>query len=94
MSAKTYESRITAKGQTTIPVEVREQLQIGPGDTIQFVLIDGHYEIIPRNRPAESLFGRLQAYAIPNTGVDDYRGAVEEYFVKNIADRGSADEAA
>lgn len=80
MSLKTYESRITAKGQTTIPIEVREQLRIGPGDTIQFVLIDGHYEIIPRNRPATSLFGRLQEYAIPNTSLKDYRDAVEDYF--------------
>lgn len=94
MSAKSCESRITAKGQTTIPVEVRERLQIGPGDTIQFVLVDGHYEIIPRNRPADSLFGRLQDYAIPNTSVEDYRNAVGEYFATKNDARGNEDEVA
>jgi hypothetical protein len=64
------------------------------GDTIQFVLIDGHYEIIPRNRPAARLFGRLQEYAIPNTSLQDYRDAVEEYFSREESDRRSKDEAA
>lgn len=94
MAAKSYESRITAKGQTTIPIEVRETLGIGPGDIIQYVLIDGHYEIIPRNRPAESLFGLLKDYAIPDTRVEDYRNAVEEYFAKEDNRSGSKDEAA
>ncbi len=94
MSAKTCESRITSKGQTTIPVEVRERLGVGPGDSIQFILIDGHYEIIPRNRPAEILFGRLQDYAIPDTSLTDYRDAVEEYFAGQDGDRGDKDEAA
>lgn len=94
MSSKTYESRITSKGQTTIPIEVREHLGIAAGDTIQFVLIDGHYEIIPRNRPAASLFGRLQEYAIPNTSLQDYRDAVEDYFSRKENDRGGKDEAA
>ena len=94
MSSKTYESRITSKGQTTIPIEVREHLRIGAGDTIQFVLIDGHYEIIPRNRPAASLFGRLQEYAIPNTSLQDYRDAVADYFSREENDRGEKDDAA
>ena len=94
MVSKAYESRITSKGQTTIPVEVREHLRVGPGDTIQFVLIDGQYEIIPRNRPAASLFGRLQEYAIPNTSLKDYRDAVGEYFSDRKKDRGDKDEAA
>lgn len=94
MARVTCESRITAKGQTTIPVDVREQLGVGPGDTIQFVLVDGHYEIIPRNRSAESLFGRLQGYAIPNTSVADYRHALRDFFAKDIHDDGNGEEAA
>ena len=94
MAAKRNESRITSKGQTTIPVEVREKLGIGPGDTIQYLLIDGRCEIIPRNRPAESLFGLLAEYAIPNTSIEDYRDAVGEYFSKDLDDRGNKDEAA
>lgn len=80
MSSRPNESRITSKGQTTIPIEVREHLGIGTGDTIQFVYIDGHYEIIPRNRPAVGLFGRLQEYALPDTSPRNYRDAVADYF--------------
>ena len=94
MNTKIYESRITSKGQTTIPIEVREHLRLGPGDTIQFVLIDGRYEIIPRNRPAASLFGRLQEYAIPNTSLQDYRDAVADYFTLEENDRVDKDDAA
>ncbi|MGE0279501.1 MAG: AbrB/MazE/SpoVT family DNA-binding domain-containing protein [Rhizobiaceae bacterium] len=91
---KACESRITAKGQTTIPVEVRERLGIEAGDTIQFVLIDGHYEIIPRNRPAAGLFGRLHDYAVKDTSLQDYKHAIGEYFAREDVKRGEKDEAA
>lgn len=94
MVGKPLESRITAKGQTTIPIEVREALGIGPGDTIQYVLIDGHYEIIPRNRSVESLFGLLEAYAIPNTSIEEYRDAVRDYFADGDDTSEDKDEAA
>ena len=94
MAVKSYESRITSKGQTTIPIEVREALRIGPGDTIQFVFVDGHYEIIPRNRSVESLFGLLKEYAIPNTGLENYREAIGDYFAKEDNQSGNKGEAA
>lgn len=94
MVSKSYESRITAKGQTTIPIEVREHLQIGAGDTIQFVFVDGHCEIIPRNRPAADLFGRLHDYAIEGTSLKDYRDAVAEHFAQADENRGDEGEAA
>ncbi len=31
---------ITAKGQTTIPKAVRDQLRLGPGDRVEFVIQD------------------------------------------------------
>ena len=66
------DSKVTAKGQTTIPLEIREFLKIGPGDRIRFVIIDGRVEIIPRNRPASDLFGMLAQYGIPGTTLEDY----------------------
>ena len=75
-----YQSKMTAKGQTTIPLEVREALGVGPGDRIQYVVMDGKVMIVPRNRPASSLFGRLEGFAIPGTALSDYRRAVEESF--------------
>ncbi len=42
------ESRLTSKGQVTIPKAMRDALSIGPGDTVRFFKnIDGHWVILP-----------------------------------------------
>lgn len=88
------ESRLTAKGQTTIPVEVRDYLGLGPGDRIQYVLMDGKFEIVPRNRPAANLFGRLQRFAIPGTTLADYRSSIDAAFAapreESVGENGEA----
>lgn len=38
-------SRVTSKGQVTIPKEVREELGIRPGDEVEFVATDEGYRI-------------------------------------------------
>jgi antitoxin PrlF len=72
------EARISSKGQTTIPAEVREKLGLNTGDRIAFIEMDQGYMIIPRNRPVDILFGSLADCAIPNTATDDYDRAVGE----------------
>ncbi|MEC9344036.1 MAG: type II toxin-antitoxin system PrlF family antitoxin [Pseudomonadota bacterium] len=55
-----FESKLTSKGQTTIPIEIREVLQLKPGDRIQYVVMpDGRVEMIPRNRSVMELAGIL-----------------------------------
>ena len=60
-------SRVTAKGQTTIPKEIRERLGIRPGDRVAFIvrgdevilrpvkgtLLDLRGSIKPRRRPED-----------------------------------------
>jgi AbrB family looped-hinge helix DNA binding protein len=70
------EARISSKGQTTIPVEVREKLGLQAGDRIAFIEMEQGFLVIPRNRPVDILFGALADYAIPDTTVGDYRQAV------------------
>ena len=72
------EARISSKGQTTIPVEVREKLGLHTGDRIAFIEMEQGYLIIPRNRPVDVLFGALADYAIPGTATDDYDRAIGE----------------
>jgi antitoxin PrlF len=72
------ESKITAKGQTTIPLEVREILGLRAGDKVQYVAIGDRIEIIARNRPVTDIFGLLQNYAIPGTTVEDYKDAIAD----------------
>lgn len=38
--------RLTEKGQVTIPVSVREELGLQPGDEIDFVVHDGEAKIV------------------------------------------------
>jgi AbrB family looped-hinge helix DNA binding protein len=87
MMSKASYSRITSKGQVTIPVEVREKLGLKAGDKIQYVLMDGHCIVIPRNRDASVLFGMLKDYAIEGTEIGDYREAVDQYFAAGGKDQ-------
>lgn len=70
------DAKITSKGQTTIPAEIRERLGLQAGDRITFIETEEGFLMIPRNRPAESLFGSLAEYAKPGTTLENYRRAV------------------
>ncbi|OYX04852.1 MAG: hypothetical protein B7Z15_17315 [Rhizobiales bacterium 32-66-8] len=50
---------LTSKGQMTLPKEVRDDLDVGPGDRIDIVKQGGVYVLRPRNVPIESLAGIL-----------------------------------
>lgn len=78
MIAMAIESKITSKGQTTIPAEIRERLNLQAGDRIAFIKMEQGYLIVPRNRPVDILFGSLAEFAIPGTTTGDYDQAVGE----------------
>jgi AbrB family looped-hinge helix DNA binding protein len=44
--------RVTSKGQVTIPIEVREQLGIMPGDSVEFSVEDGVALLRRAERPS------------------------------------------
>ena len=50
-------SKITAKGQTTIPIEVREFLKLKPGDRIRYVRNNGVIELRAKTGRAIDLAG-------------------------------------
>jgi antitoxin PrlF len=54
-----YQSKITTKGQTTIPLEVREYLGLKPGDRINYVVDETGVRILAKNRRAVDLAGIL-----------------------------------
>jgi antitoxin PrlF len=55
MSILESSSTVTAKGQTTIPLAVRQALGVGPGDKVRFrVLEGGQVEVVRAVDPAET----------------------------------------
>jgi len=57
----TLTSKITSKGQVTIPKEVRESMGLKPSDSVSFVVLDdGKALITPRNRPLSDFIGCLK----------------------------------
>ena len=54
-------SKITAKGQTTLPAEVRADLGVGPGDRVEYVKQpDGQYTVRKARHGLESLRGIIK----------------------------------
>ena len=51
-------SKLTSKNQVTIPKEIREHLGIELGESIEFVVIDGHVEVRTAASPNASESGR------------------------------------
>ena len=54
------ESTITVKGQTTLPKDVREALNLQPGDRVRYMILDGGEVRLVRSRPVMGLAGMLQ----------------------------------
>ena len=76
-------STITAKGQTTVPKEVRDHLGLKPGDQIEFVIQpDGAVRVDALSIDIRSLKGSLRRYVEKPVSVEDMRKAVRDRFRK------------
>lgn len=65
-----YQSRLSSKGQVTIPAEVREKLRLEPGDTVIYELDDEQRAILRRAEPFDvayhaALAGTLDEWTSP-----------------------------
>ncbi len=62
--------KITSKGQTTVPAEVRTALGVGPGDRLEYVIQDDGQVILRKPRHGlESLRGIIKVN-FPVSGED------------------------
>jgi AbrB family looped-hinge helix DNA binding protein len=69
---------VTAKGQVTVPVEVRKRLDITAGTKLEFVITeDGRLEVIPRSGSVRDLKGMLPAPS-PPLSLEDMDRAIAE----------------
>ncbi len=57
-------TKVTSKGQVTIPKRIREGLGLQAGSEVEFILQNGHALLEPvRSRGADDLAGSLKRYA-------------------------------
>lgn len=66
--------RVTTKGQVTIPMEIREQLDIHPGSEVDFVLEGNAVKIVPVKRAmlhGQRLVERLRGRATVRMTTDE-----------------------
>jgi antitoxin PrlF len=71
------ESTITAKGQTTVPRDIRAALGLKPGDKLRYlVLEDGQVRIL-KQRPATDLSGLLHRPGQKALTVEEMDAAIE-----------------
>jgi AbrB family looped-hinge helix DNA binding protein len=75
---------ITAKGQVTIPVEIRRLLGVKPRDRIVFRIVEGKVELQPTTMTLEATFGAVK----PRSRPEDFSAlrdtAVEEHAQKVV----------
>jgi len=72
------ESKITTKGQTTIPAEVREYLKIGAGDRLGYEFVDGKVMLVPKNKSALEFAGALHVPDRKTVSVEAMNEALDE----------------
>jgi AbrB family looped-hinge helix DNA binding protein len=67
---------ITAKGQLTLPKDVRTALGVGPGDRVDFVQMeDGNYAVMPATQSVKKLKGLIPKPRKP-VSLDDMDAAI------------------
>ncbi|TWF55007.1 AbrB/MazE/SpoVT family DNA-binding domain-containing protein [Neorhizobium alkalisoli] len=54
-----WEATLSAKGQVTIPKEMREALNLRPGDQLIYSVVDGEVIVTPKNIDLKDLAGFL-----------------------------------
>ncbi|MBN9071950.1 MAG: type II toxin-antitoxin system PrlF family antitoxin [Rhizobiales bacterium] len=66
-----FTSKITSKGQTTIPIEVREFLKLKPGDRLRYIRSDNAVELRAKTGRASDLAGMFHDPHRPAKSVEE-----------------------
>lgn len=56
-----YRSSVSPKGQITLPIEIRRQLNISPRDHVDIELVDGEIRVIPWRFNIKTVMGSVPA---------------------------------
>lgn len=84
----TVQTRVSSKGQVTIPVDIRKHLGVKPRDRVQFTVIaDGSVKVAPAPSRILALFGAVKPLKEPEDFEALHR-AFEEGVAENVLRRG------
>lgn len=72
------ESTITARGQTTVPRDIRAALNLRPGDRLRYLLLDDGEVRLMRCRPAIELGGLLKGRGRQGVSLKDMDDAIAQ----------------
>ncbi|MCM2290930.1 type II toxin-antitoxin system PrlF family antitoxin [Allorhizobium sp. BGMRC 0089] len=75
---------MTTKGQTTVPAEVRELLNLKPGDKIRYVVRDGDVILKAKNKRLADLAGILHRPGMAPLSLDEMDEAIGEAIVDHV----------
>jgi antitoxin PrlF len=81
-----WELIISAKGQVTIPKEMREVLDLRPGDQLIYSLIDGQIVVTPKNVNFNDLAGLLGKAPNGHATLDEIDQAVLKAAGSSVTD--------
>lgn len=71
-------STVTSKGQITLPKDIREHLNVGPGDRVDFVVEEnGRVVVRPARSRLEQLRGMLRDRKRKPVSVEQMSAAIE-----------------
>lgn len=66
-------ARISSKGQVTLPVELRRNLELRPGDQVMFQLEDSSARLLPLRRRRLTEFSGILRTTRPYKGLKEMR---------------------
>ncbi|HTO33696.1 MAG TPA: type II toxin-antitoxin system PrlF family antitoxin [Pararhizobium sp.] len=78
-----FDSTLTTKGQTTIPVEVRDMLKLKPGDKIRYIVNGDRIYLRVKNRKAADLAGILHDPARKPASLEEFDQAIGEQLAED-----------
>jgi antitoxin PrlF len=88
-----WEATLSPKGQVTIPKEMRQALNLRPGDQLVYSIVDGDIIVTPKNIDFKDLAGLLGTPPNGPASLEEINAAVAAAAGSNVLDTHDDDSA-